>query len=251
MPGPCLFFTSGAGLLLMMLLCSRSVFSHHHSTIWQESRSVSLEFVSPRFTILFTQPFQALKSTLTQTVLLQLMTERTSLLWFNYSKVFHNQSSGTILMPQIRSPSKILKHLYYFLLLKLSCLFECLHFKSAKLYCVSQVIQGLLAVLYNLGDGDYNLTLPHHRLDNGEWHEVELDRYGREFTLRLDGGGGRREVTASPGQSQEIIIDSSVVMLGNSFPSGHNRSFLGTWLPTCFCRMRLNEWILTEELIDQ
>uniref|UniRef100_A0A671TFB6 Neural-cadherin-like n=1 Tax=Sparus aurata TaxID=8175 RepID=A0A671TFB6_SPAAU len=56
---------------------------------------------------------------------------------------------------------------------------------------------------------------------------VELDRYGREFTLRLDGGGGRREVTASLGQSQEIIIDPSAVMLGNSFPSGHNRSFLG------------------------
>uniref|UniRef100_A0A665V8C9 Uncharacterized protein n=1 Tax=Echeneis naucrates TaxID=173247 RepID=A0A665V8C9_ECHNA len=56
---------------------------------------------------------------------------------------------------------------------------------------------------------------------------VELDRYGREFTLRLDGGGGRREVTASPGQSQEIIIDPSAVMIGNSFPSGNNRSFLG------------------------
>uniref|UniRef100_A0A4W6EW73 Neural-cadherin-like n=1 Tax=Lates calcarifer TaxID=8187 RepID=A0A4W6EW73_LATCA len=54
-----------------------------------------------------------------------------------------------------------------------------------------------------------------------------LDRYGREFTLLLDGGGGRREVTASPGRSQEIIIDPSVVMIGNSFPSGHNRSFLG------------------------
>lgn len=122
------------------------------------------------------------------------------------------------------------RHLYYFLLLGFSCLFECLHFKSAKIYHASQVIQGLLAVFYNLGDGDYNLTLPHHPLSDGEWHEVELDRYGREFTLRLDGGGGRREVTGSPGQSQEIIIDPTVVMLGNSFPSGHNRSFLGRWL---------------------
>uniref|UniRef100_A0A3B4VCM1 Neural-cadherin-like n=1 Tax=Seriola dumerili TaxID=41447 RepID=A0A3B4VCM1_SERDU len=94
-------------------------------------------------------------------------------------------------------------------------------------YLRLEVIQGLLAVLYNLGDGDYNITLPYHRIDDGEWHEVELDRYGREFTLRLDGGGGRREVTASPGRSQEIIIDPSVVMIGNSFPSGHNRSFIG------------------------
>lgn len=95
---------------------------------------------------------------------------------------------------------------------------------------VCQVFQGLLVVFFNLGDGDYNLTLPFHRLDDGEWHELELSRYGSELTLRLDGGGGRREVTASPGRSQEIIVDPFVVMLGNSFPSGHNRSFLGEWL---------------------
>lgn len=105
-----------------MLLCSGSVFARHHSTIWQESRSVSLEFVSPHFTILFKQAFRALKSTLTQTVLLQLMTEQTSLLWFSNAKAFHMQPSCTILTPQIWSPSKILKHLYYFLLLRFSYL---------------------------------------------------------------------------------------------------------------------------------
>uniref|UniRef100_A0AAX7UQI8 Uncharacterized protein n=1 Tax=Astatotilapia calliptera TaxID=8154 RepID=A0AAX7UQI8_ASTCA len=67
------------------------------------------------------------------------------------------------------------------------------------------------------------------------WHELELYRYGREFTLQLDRGGGRREVTASPGQSREIIIDPAVVMLGNSFPSGHNRSFVG-----CLRDLRFN-----------
>lgn len=102
--------------------------------------------------------------------------------------------------------------------------------KKKKIHHVFQVVTGMLAAFFNLGDGNFNLTLPHHQLSDGEWHEVELDRYGREFTLRLDRGGGRREVTASPGQSQEIIIDPTVVMLGNSFPSGHNRSFLGRWL---------------------
>ncbi|XP_055789881.1 neural-cadherin-like [Salvelinus fontinalis] len=102
-------------------------------------------------------------------------------------------------------------------------------------YLRLEMFQGLLAVFYNLGDRPYNLTLPFHRLDNGEWHEVELDRHGKEFTLQLDGGGGRREVTAAPGRSQEIVIDQSVVMLGNSFPSGHNRSFLG-----CLRDLRLN-----------
>lgn len=105
----------------------------------------------------------------------------------------------------------------------------------------SQVVQGLLAVFYNLGDGDYNLTLPHQRLSDGDWHEVELDRYGREFTLRLDGGGGRREIMASRGQAQEIIVDPTMVMLGNSFPSGHNHSFLGRYPLTSICGTRLGK----------
>ena len=90
-----------------------------------------------------------------------------------------------------------------------------------------QISQGLLCVLSNLGDGDYNLTLPTHRLDNGEWHEVVLDRHDNEMTLRLDGGGGQREVSGQRGRSREIVIDPTVVMLGNALPSGRNRTFQG------------------------
>lgn len=91
----------------------------------------------------------------------------------------------------------------------------------------SKILQGLLCVSYNLGDGDYNLTLPTYRLDNGEWHEVFLDRHDNEMVLKLDGGGGQREVMGSQGRSREIIIDPTVVMLGNTFPSGVNKSFQG------------------------
>lgn len=69
--------------------------------------------------------------------------------------------------------------------------------------------------------------MPSYRLDNGEWHDIHLDRHDSELTLRLDGGGGRREITGSLGRSREIVIDPAVVMLGNSFPSGHNKSFQG------------------------
>lgn len=116
------------------------------------------------------------------------------------------------------------------LIIKMRPIFHLEYKNFTKVPLCFQVTQGLLAVFYNLGDGDYNISLPYHRLDDGEWHEVELDRFGREFTLRLDRGGGQLEITASPGQSQEIIIDPSVVMLGNSFPSGHNRSFFGRFL---------------------
>ncbi|KAM9423006.1 neural-cadherin [Salvelinus alpinus] len=102
-------------------------------------------------------------------------------------------------------------------------------------YLHIEIYQGLLAVFYNLGDGDYNLTLPSYRLDNGEWHEVYLDRHDNELTLRLDGGGGRRETSAAPSRSREIITDPAVVMLGNAFPSGSNKSFQG-----CMRDLRLN-----------
>uniref|UniRef100_A0A8C1J1L8 Si:ch211-186j3.6 n=1 Tax=Cyprinus carpio TaxID=7962 RepID=A0A8C1J1L8_CYPCA len=107
--------------------------------------------------------------------------------------------------------------------------------KEQNEYLKLEIYQGLLSVFYNLGDGDFNLTMPSYRLDNGEWHDIHLDRHDNEMTLRLDGGGGRREVTGSPGRSREIVIDPAVVMLGNSFPSGHNKSFQG-----CMRDFRLN-----------
>ncbi|KAJ8338650.1 hypothetical protein SKAU_G00354360 [Synaphobranchus kaupii] len=83
--------------------------------------------------------------------------------------------------------------------------------KEQNEYLHLEMLQGLLAVFYNLGDGDYSLTLPSHRLDDGE------------------------EVTAAPGRSREIVIDPTVVILGNSLPSSHNKSFQG-----CMQDLRLN-----------
>ncbi|XP_054588647.2 neural-cadherin [Nothobranchius furzeri] len=102
-------------------------------------------------------------------------------------------------------------------------------------YLRLEIFQGLLCIFYNLGDGNYNLTLPSYRLDNGEWHEVFFDRHDNELTLRLDGGGGQREVTGTWSRSREIIIDPTAVMLGNAFPSGINKSFQG-----CMRDARLN-----------
>ncbi|KAL4630306.1 neural-cadherin-like [Arapaima gigas] len=102
-------------------------------------------------------------------------------------------------------------------------------------YLRLEVSQGLIAVFYNLGDGDHSLTLLSEHLDNGEWHKVQLERYDNEVTLQLNGGGGRREVTSAPGRSREIIVDPSAVMVGNSFPLSNNKSFQG-----CMRDLRLN-----------
>lgn len=202
----------------------------------------------------FIQPFQAMKSTLKEIVLpadsvgaIQKSSECSPEVQFWCLKCKAHPNKTT-------KKEDIFIYLFIYSI-TINGLFWCVYFNLAKLCCISQVIQGLLAVFYNLGDGEYNLTLPFQRLDDGEWHEVEVDRYGKEFTLRLDGGGGQREITASPGQSQEIIIDPSVVMLGNSFPSGHNRSFTGRCLPifrgmrlksVCWKICQINGWLIFE-----
>ncbi|XP_023671737.2 neural-cadherin isoform X2 [Paramormyrops kingsleyae] len=95
-------------------------------------------------------------------------------------------------------------------------------------YLRLEIIQGLLVTYYSLSDGEHGLTLQSHRIDDGEWHDVQLDRHDNEFTLRLDGGGGRREVTALLGQNWEDAGDPMAVLVGN-------KSFLG-----CIRDLRLN-----------
>ncbi|KAJ3594055.1 hypothetical protein NHX12_006387, partial [Muraenolepis orangiensis] len=107
--------------------------------------------------------------------------------------------------------------------------------KDQSEYLRLEIFQGLLCVFYNLGDGNHDLTLPAHRLDNGEWHEVLLDRHDNEMTLQLDGGGGRREVMGSKGRSREIVVDTAAVMVGNSLPASTNKSFQG-----CMRDLRIN-----------
>lgn len=81
----CLFFHHGSWPTSYdVVMLKIPFFAHRHSTIWQQSRSVGLEFVSPRFTFLFAQPLQALKS--------WSMTKQASFSFgFNNAKVFHMQ----------------------------------------------------------------------------------------------------------------------------------------------------------------
>ncbi|XP_052798901.1 neural-cadherin-like [Mya arenaria] len=50
------------------------------------------------------------------------------------------------------------------------------------------VVGGRLQVVYNLGDGEVTLRLSEVEVNNGQYHLVKLERYGKEFMLRLDGG---------------------------------------------------------------
>lgn len=95
------------------------------------------------------------------------------------------------------------------------------------LLIIHKVVQGFLVVSYNLGDGDYSVSLPSYHIDNGEWHHITLERNENEFTLRLYEGGGRREILKAAGIYKEIVIDPSSLVLGNTYPFNQTKSFQG------------------------
>lgn len=105
-------------------------------------------------------------------------------------------------------------------------------FLSCYLLIVYKVVQGLLVVSYNLGDGNYSVSLPSYHIDNGEWHPITLERNENEFTLRLYEGGGKREITKAAGVYKEIVIDPSSLVLGNTYPFNQNKSFQGRNSPS-------------------
>ncbi|XP_075692920.1 neural-cadherin-like [Rhinoderma darwinii] len=82
-------------------------------------------------------------------------------------------------------------------------------------YIILQVTHGILAVSYNIGDGDFVVRLPNHRVDSGEWQKITLERMQNEFSLHVNGGGDDREITAAHGAYKEIKVDPSSIVLGS------------------------------------
>ncbi|XP_062997498.1 neural-cadherin-like [Elgaria multicarinata webbii] len=100
-----------------------------------------------------------------------------------------------------------------------------------------QVVQGFLTVSYNLGDGPVAVSLPSYQVDNGEWHRVSLERNENEFILRLDEGGGKREILKAAGVYKEIVMDPSSLVVGNTYPVNQSHSFQG-----CMKDVRFNNY---------
>eukprot|EP00062_Callorhinchus_milii_P003975 gi/632942725/ref/XP_007886565.1/ PREDICTED: neural-cadherin-like [Callorhinchus milii] len=111
--------------------------------------------------------------------------------------------------------------------------------KDRSEYIVLEIVDGYVGVRANLGDWEHSLKLPTIRVDNGEWTIVNMDRHDNEFTLRLEHGGGAREVTSVLGTHREILIDPSSLVLGSSLPEHPASDFQG-----CMRDVRLNGHLL-------
>ncbi|XP_077349180.1 neural-cadherin-like [Lithobates pipiens] len=102
-----------------------------------------------------------------------------------------------------------------------------------------EISGGHLAVGFNFGERSHLIRLLDLRIDHGRWALLSLERYGNVFTLRIERGGGVREVTATMGKSRLFKADPSNVMLGNSFPQQAENDFQG-----CFRDVRINGLVL-------
>ena len=84
-----------------------------------------------------------------------------------------------------------------------------------------------MTVRANLGDGAHTLHLPSQRIDNGQWVVVSLYRHDNLFMLRLERGGGSREVRGWLGSRREIVVHPTSVMVGNGPDSLVKADFQG------------------------
>ncbi|XP_017279259.1 neural-cadherin [Kryptolebias marmoratus] len=111
--------------------------------------------------------------------------------------------------------------------------------RDANEYIVLEITEGHLSVQANLGDGPHSLKLLGHRVDVGQWVQVSLSRHDNTFTLRLEQGGGSREVQARLGSHREIVIYPASLMVGSRPNAGDKADFLG-----CMRDVRFNGHVL-------
>nr|XP_020510259.1 LOW QUALITY PROTEIN: neural-cadherin-like [Labrus bergylta] len=111
--------------------------------------------------------------------------------------------------------------------------------REANEYIVLEIAEGHLSVRSNLGDGAHALRLPGLRVDIGQWVQVSLSRHDNLYTLRLEQGGGSREVRARLGSRRELVVHPASVMVGNVPNAGDTADFQG-----CLRDVRFNAQLL-------
>ena len=66
----------------------------------------------------------------------------------------------------------------------------------------SQLVDGLPQFAYDLGSGLRVVQLPYANASDGQWHTLQVKRYGNQITLRMDDREGRY-IAYTPFDSQD------------------------------------------------
>ncbi|CAL1540107.1 unnamed protein product [Lymnaea stagnalis] len=105
---------------------------------------------------------------------------------------------------------------------------------------------GKVRLVYNLGDGDKYLDLSFAVANNGQWHVLRMERHGREFHLKLDGGEGKNYnyTLNSVGSDKErdvFKVDRRVYSGAFKQGVGLSSVLIDDLVNTCIQDVRVNE----------
>lgn len=88
-----------------------------------------------------------------------------------------------------------------------------------------QIVDGILTLTYNMGNGIRNLELSRRFVSNGQWHTAQVERNGREFVLKMDNmeGANYNFTYGFPDDKQELhmhnmMFAGAIVSFSNSLP---------------------------------
>ncbi|GFN86028.1 neural-cadherin [Plakobranchus ocellatus] len=128
-------------------------------------------------------------------------------------------------------------------------------------YVKLQLHEGKVRLSYNLGGGEKTLDLTHAQANNGQWHTLLMERFGREFHLKLDGGEGRNYNFTLGSQERykslsRVKAERDVLKVNNHVFFGAVKKGVGAYVTlrgdlvsTCVQDVRVNDhyFALTEE----
>ncbi len=92
--------------------------------------------------------------------------------------------------------------------------------KHGREYCILEIKDKKLRFRFNLhnlkSSDERELWLPYVYVSDGQWHTVQVQRFGSTAAISLDGGGGRRfnEIIDYENLHQLLLVDKQNVIAG-------------------------------------
>ena len=87
------------------------------------------------------------------------------------------------------------------------------------------MIDNIVQILYNFGDGNRNLQLSDVSASDGQWHTIYVERRGRHMVLKMDGGEGNKYVETygtSDTLHQELTVKGDQIYAGAEVSYEHS-----------------------------
>lgn len=105
-----------------------------------------------------------------------------------------------------------------------------------------EIHDGHVRVLYNLGDGEQDLTLSGPPASDGQWHTINAKRVLQQMTLKLDGGEGRNYNFSRGNPHGKVNLNiQRLIFAGSSVSYSQQIPVLtGDLVNTCIQDIRLN-----------